>query len=288
VKAGSIRSWASRIASAVSSGIVINAAVAPGGRVADQPEKEKRPKEPRSTVVPANASTGKTASGSGPLQARTTLPGATGRREGTYPRVSGFVCLPARVVHTLSTKVRPIAGARASGDTKMPEGTGRSPDVPDPCKQRSDHRCSRPLQAGPPYDAAAAGVAPRTARIVTTALRCSESAISPPRAGGLAVGQDGQAAGVDLERVTSPDTPTPPWQGARCRSPGPHRARRSPAGPRRPTSCSRPRGRTTRGATRSRRRSGAIPRPGAGHVGSERQADDVPDGLSTRIDMVAV
>ena len=78
----------------------------------DRPQTQKRPKEPRSTVAPANASTGKTASGSGPLRARTTLPGATGRREGTYPRVSRFVVASCEGCPHASTKRRQRGGSR--------------------------------------------------------------------------------------------------------------------------------------------------------------------------------
>ena len=110
-----------------------------GGVGAIRPGKEKRPKEPRSTVVPANASTGKTASGSGPLQARTTLPGATRRREGTYPRVSGFVAASCEGCPQRCPR-KPVAAASvaAAQDMKTPEGTTIT-SCSDPCKQRSDH-----------------------------------------------------------------------------------------------------------------------------------------------------
>ena len=175
--------------------------------MADQGEKEKRPKEPRSTVVPANASTGKTASGSGPLQARTTLPGATGPREVTYPRVSGFVVASCEGCPQRVHEGRPDDRRRGGGDMEMPEGTERSLVAPTPVNKGRITRCSRPLQAGPPYDAARDRDTLRTDRIVTTTLRRRESGSVQLQRSGLAVGQDGDAVGIDLERTALIDAP---------------------------------------------------------------------------------
>ena len=290
VKAGSIRSWASRIASAVSSGIVINAAVAPGGRGCGSGREKETPE---GTQIHSRSRQCKhrqdrfwfwAPSGKDYVTRRDP---PTGRDLSTSFRVRRAASCEGcpHDVHEGS----PSASVAASpADMKTPEGTAIT-SCSNPCKQRSDHemfaapsgrttirRVSRRRHTadGPNRDngVATCGVADQS----TSSGRVSPSA------------RTGKPSASISNGLTGLDRASAPWRGARRRSPGPHRARRSPGGPRPPMSRSRPRRRTTPGATRSRQRSAADPSIEEQVIGPERQPDDVPDGPSARIDVIAV
>ena len=183
VKAGSIRSWASRIASAVSSGIVDQRgrrSWREGLRIRRKRETPEGTQNPQS--FPPMQAPARPLLVLRPFRQGLRYPARPADGKGLIHEFPGSSWLPARVVHTMSTKGR--LGERGGGPAgmKTPEGTAIT-SCSNPCKQRSDHEMFAAPSGRTTIRRGSRRRHTADGPIVTTALRRAESRIRSTSSG---------------------------------------------------------------------------------------------------------